>query len=223
MMLDPTIDPHDLSVVERVEMVRGSKGVLVELLRGVEFDGFLDLRGLDDLRYLPSMKVKRGLYLANNKALERIEGPLEVGESLALEGCCRLHSLPNGLRVGGDLILSRCRELESFPQGLHVGGDLLAESCWRLRTIHPDLYVGGSLSLKRCKALEYIPPGIVIGVRLSLLLCFNVKRIPKGIPALRIQMPHDTRIMEWSGAHWSPDGRTIIGPGEKRSEELADV
>ena len=46
-----------------------------------------------------------------------------MNETLDLEGCKNLKSLPNGLKVEGDLDL-RDTNITSLPSDLEVGGDL---------------------------------------------------------------------------------------------------
>ena len=83
IVISPSIDPHKLSIEDKIRLVRESDGLLVELLEGLEVRGYLNLGGCTSLNHLPD-----GL---------KVEGDLD------LYGCTSLTHLPDDLEVGGNL------------------------------------------------------------------------------------------------------------------------
>jgi len=103
-VISPSIDPHKLSIEDKIRLVRESDGLLVELLEGLEVRGYLNLGGCTSLNHLPD-----GL---------KVEGDLD------LYGCTSLNHLPDGLKVEGNLDLYGCTSLIHLPDDLEVGGNL---------------------------------------------------------------------------------------------------
>jgi hypothetical protein len=52
-MINPTLDPHKLSVREKIKLVQESDGLLIELLENTHVRGHLDLHGCTSLTHLP--------------------------------------------------------------------------------------------------------------------------------------------------------------------------
>ena len=111
MVIDitPDLDPSKLSQKEKMELVRQSDGLLIELFE--------------------NEKIRGDLYLWRYTSLTHLPDGLEVGGNLYLGRCTSLTHLPEGLKVGGYLCLEKCIFLTHLPKGLKVGGDLILEGC----------------------------------------------------------------------------------------------
>jgi len=65
-LANPAVDPWKLSVEEKIEVVRQTKGLLSILLKGLTVQGYLYLRGCTSLISLPEgLKVGGNLYLGD--------------------------------------------------------------------------------------------------------------------------------------------------------------
>jgi len=91
MVIPPNIDPHKLSIGEKIKLVRESDGLLIELLE--------------------NEIVKGNLYLGGCASLVSLPNGLKVRGYLDLTHCTSLVSLPNGLKVRGYLNLYDCTSL----------------------------------------------------------------------------------------------------------------
>ena len=69
-------------------------------------------------------KIIADFELATCHTLEIKEGRPYYNDSLYLNGCTGITSLPDGLTVGGSLDLEDCTGITSLPEGLTVGGYL---------------------------------------------------------------------------------------------------
>ncbi|MBD3407388.1 MAG: hypothetical protein GF411_14825 [Candidatus Lokiarchaeota archaeon] len=130
-ILNPSLDPSKLSVEEKIELVRQSDGLLVDILpEGLKVGGDLWLNECSSLISLP-------------------EG-LKIKGNLDLRGCSSLISLPEGLEVGGSLYLDECSSLISLPEGLKIRGDLYLNGCSSLpyeteKDIRESVKIGGRI------------------------------------------------------------------------------
>ena len=91
---DPSLDPDNLSQKEKIELIRESDGILIDLLEGEEIKNGLDLSHLSSLTHLPEgLKVSGSLDLWNCASLTHLSEGLEVGRNLYLESCpAKIHS-----------------------------------------------------------------------------------------------------------------------------------
>ena len=104
---DPSLDPHKLSIDDKIKLVQQSDGLLIDILAGC--------------------KIKN-LYLVCCTSLTHLPDGLEVGGYLHLVGCTSLTHLPKGLKSGRYLSLCDCTSLTHLPDDLEVGGVLYTDS-----------------------------------------------------------------------------------------------
>ena len=125
---DPKLDPHKLSIEDKIELVKQSNGLLVDILPN-KVDGGLYLGGCTSLTHLPDGLKVRNLDLRGCTSLTHLPDGLKVDGYLDLRGCTSLTHLPDGLKVSGDLNLWGCTSLTHLPDGLKVDGDLNLRGC----------------------------------------------------------------------------------------------
>lgn len=89
------IDPMTLSVEEKIELVKESDGLLIELLENVKTES-IDLSNIN-ITYLPDGLEVKHLGLNNCKKLEFIPESVKVTGTMFIYGCVSLMSLPKSI------------------------------------------------------------------------------------------------------------------------------
>ncbi|MBD3407387.1 MAG: hypothetical protein GF411_14820 [Candidatus Lokiarchaeota archaeon] len=130
-ILNPSLDPSKLSIKEKIELVRQSDGLLVDILpEGLKICD-LDLERCSSLTHLPEgLWVGMNLYLSGCSSLTHLPEGLEVGRSLYLNGCSSLTHFPEGLKVGRNLYLIGCSSLpfkteKDIPKSVNIRGGII--------------------------------------------------------------------------------------------------
>ena len=115
--MNPSFDPYDLPLDEKIKLVRESDGLLIDILVGEEINN-LDLQGCTSLKELPEGLEVKHLNLRECTSLEKLPEGLEVNY-LYLRGCASLKKLPSKLEVRC-LGLEGCTSLEKLPSRLKI-------------------------------------------------------------------------------------------------------
>jgi hypothetical protein len=174
----------------------------------------LDCRGLDLHNGLPEGIRCDEINLAHTR-VRTLPDDFCVSQSLDLQGCDRLRSLPAGLRVGR-LNLSGCTALTQLPDRLHIG-HLSLEMCRGLTRLPPDLCcfeitaqgsglrsipagvrVQHLLDLSDCRRLQKLPAGLRVR-RLLLNGCERLEMLPPHLEAFDLNATGCTSLSTWCG------------------------
>ena len=125
ILSEPGLDPKTLSLDEKIELIKESDGLLIDLLEGETIDN-LYLSWCTSLTHLPdNLKLINGdLDLEECSSLTHLPENLKVNGFLDLDGCTSLTRLPNDLEVGGWLSLAGCTSLKEIPSTIKVGGKI---------------------------------------------------------------------------------------------------
>jgi len=91
--------------------------------------------------------------------LREVEGPLWVGESLAIQDCPWLESLPESMVVRGDLVIEDCPALRRFPSHLEVLGNLRIRDLPRLERTVCRVKVSGTIEVSGAPRLSLVTFG----------------------------------------------------------------
>ena len=91
--------------------------------------------------------------------LHKVEGPLWVGESLAIQDCPWLEALPESMVIHGDLDIDDCPALRTFPRHLEVHGDLRVRDLPRLERTECRVKVSGTIEVLRAPRLSFATSG----------------------------------------------------------------
>ncbi|GBG28337.1 U6 snRNA-associated Sm-like protein LSm1 [Hondaea fermentalgiana] len=133
---------------------------LTELPEFAELGGALDCRGCRLLEKLPSnLEHVESLYLEDCSSLESLPDSLaRVGGELCLAGCSRLSKLPDYLIVEGNLDMRSCTSLTTLPNLLTVHGNTWLQDAWSLTKIPVTAnFQGSKLDLRGCSSLRRLP------------------------------------------------------------------
>ena len=136
------------------------------------------------------MNIKKQIEKFEKEASVKLEindGKPYYDESLDLEGCTGITSLPDGLTVGGYLDLEGCTGITGLPEGLTVGG---------------SLYLHGT-------GITSLPDGLTVGDWLYLhgTGITDTSKVKRTLPPQAVQKIEQARNPE---LRWEWAGRTYI-------------
>jgi len=181
--------------------------------------GKLHLRGCGDLRALPKRLRCEQLEIYDS-AITWLPADLQVSNSLTLDSCYYLKSLPYGLKTR-HLTLRRCQRLTRLPYGLQVTENLSVTACENLEylpsqlslraldisgskiiALPADLRVTQSITAEGCKQLDSVPPLSVETLDLS--DCTSLQELPDGLQVRNLSVAGCTALQRWpsDGIPW---------------------
>ena len=101
---EPGFDINNLSQEEKIQLVRESDGLMIDILEGETICKSLNLMHCTSLTHLPNnLVVKENLYLHGCISITHLPSDLEVGLHLYVWDCTSLKEIPKTIKVGGHI------------------------------------------------------------------------------------------------------------------------
>ena len=146
----PGFDPTKLPTSEKIDLIRESGGLLIDLLEEKELKCELQLQFCELLTHLPkNLKIIKGhCYLHHCASLTHLPDNLFVMGNLDLEDCSSLANLPKNLKVAGWLDLRGCSSLTKLPDNLEVDEWLNLSDCIPTTEIPKTAKIKGEIYAK---------------------------------------------------------------------------
>jgi len=148
----------------------------------------------------PPIKIKGEVRILHDKKITHIAPQLVECESLVLNGCTNLFSLPEGLTVG-NLSVIGCTSLRTLPENLQAGRIYASGS--GLMSISESLQVRDLLDLRDCEALVELPDGLTVR-QLMLSGCTSLEDLPDRMTVSQLDVSGCTSLLNWG------EGSTLV-------------
>jgi len=178
-----TMDPDTVTTKDKLEMVKESEGLYINILEGAELEELV-LLDLPQLRELPKGLRARSIIISDCENLKLIPNETIVGlEVLSITRCHSLKEIPGKVAES----VQDTIEISSCPSLKYVLGDKIEtkqcsiHSCEKLHVIPEVVKVDGTVTLANNNSLVHLPRVLEAGRDLNIGMCPNVHILPSNL------------------------------------------